>query len=361
MGGGPPLAAGDVLDGLTRLLDRSLVQLEADAGGTRGTPGARRPATACWRRSGSTPGSSSKPAGRRPRSARATPTHYLALEEGQPDRLRRPRASTGPEPASRARLVRELDNVRAALRWCLEHGAAERALAFAVGPLWSVWFLGGHWVEARRWLDELLAAGEDLPAWLRAAGHFGAGACAQYMGDYGEARARLETSVALSRQAGEAPTQALAALGRARWLDGDDRGAEAALREGLAGAEAAGDGLRRRVRPARPEPRRPRRRATTPRRGPSSSGAWRWRGRTSRATPCQYLRSVARLGQLAALEGRLPEAAARLREALAGMAQDRGRRLHPGRPGVARAGPERARAPGAPPPASWAPPPRAAA
>ena len=37
--------------------------------------------------------------------------------------------------------------------------------------------------------------------------------------------------------------------------------------------------------------------------------------------PFHYVRSVARLGQLAALEGRLLEAAARLREALADMAQ----------------------------------------
>ena len=321
VGGGAPLAAGDVLDGLTRLLDRSLVQLEADAGGRRG---GRRGAEARYRLLETVREyaleqleASGEAAALRARHAE----HYLALEEGQPDRIGRPRASTGPEPASRARLVRELDDVRAALRWCLEHGAAERALAFAVGPLWRAWFLGGHLVEARRWLDELLAAGEDLPASLRAAGHFGAGTCAQFMGDHGEARARLETSVALSRQAGEAPTQALTALGRARWLDGDDRGAEAAIREGLAGAEAAGDGvrvasdLRDLSLVARTQGDYPQARALLER---SVVVARAYFPRY----PMQYVRSVARLGQLAALEGRLPEAAARLREALAGMAQE---------------------------------------
>ena len=170
--------------------------------------------------------------------------YYLTFDPGTPEQFRHALARGGRfrEP-TRAWLTAELDNVRTALRWSLEHGAAGRGLAFAVGPLVNVWALSGRLAEPRRWLDAFLGAGEDLPVWLRAAGHSTAGWWAQMMSDHREARSRLETGVALWREAGETPVDALASLGRARWLDGDDEGAVEALREALAAAEAAGSPL----------------------------------------------------------------------------------------------------------------------
>ena len=141
-----------------------------------------------------------------------------------------------------ARLARELDDVRAALRWCLEHGAAERALTFAVGPLSAVWGLGGHYAEACRWLSELLEAGAALPAWLRAAGHLCLGLSAQYMGDYGELLGgHRDERRAVARGRRDIAAGKLSVLGTARWLDGDDAGAAEAIRESLAAGRGRED------------------------------------------------------------------------------------------------------------------------
>ncbi len=249
--------------------------------------------------------------------------YYLALEAGLPEALRRQVArGLGAVPSPRAGLAGELDNVRTALRWCLEHGAAERALAFAVGPLWGIWAWGGHYAEGRRWVTECLAAGGDLPPWLRAAGHLGAGVFAQWMGDYGASRVSLETSLALWRETGETPLAALSVLGIARWLDGDDAGAVAAIRASLAGAEAAGDdpalahALRDLSHVARTQGDFSRARALLER-----SLAAGWAHFTQH--PGEYLRGASYLGRVAYLEGEVDEAATQLRDALAGMARER--------------------------------------
>ncbi len=116
--------------------------------------------------------------------------HYLAADRGAPEELRRLLTPVG--GPSLGWLTRELDNLRAALRWCLEHAAVVRGLAFAVGPMWKLWGLGGRHAEGRGWVDAFLERGQDLPPWLRAAAHTSVGLSAQYMGDYAESRALLE-------------------------------------------------------------------------------------------------------------------------------------------------------------------------
>jgi predicted ATPase/transcriptional regulator with XRE-family HTH domain len=245
-----------------------------------------------------------------------------ALAGASRDRLKRGLPTAGVDPHTRARLWREIGNLRVALRWALDHGGAERGLLLALGPLWPVWSYGGHYGEARRWVDALLAASPTLPEWLRAAAHATAGLCAQFMGDEAEARARLETSVALSRQAGQTRVDALSALGMARWLEGDDTGAAAAIEEGLAGAEAAGDSvaasraLRDLSYVARTQLDYGRARVLLECSMDALQGE-------EAQYPGHVVRSLACLGRIASLEGQTEEAGARLSAALAAAVEHR--------------------------------------
>ena len=54
------------------------------------------------------------------------------------------------------RCDREHANIRAALRWAIDAAEADRAQASA-GALWRFWQQRGHLAEGRRWLEEILA------------------------------------------------------------------------------------------------------------------------------------------------------------------------------------------------------------
>ena len=88
--------------------------------------------------------------------------YYLAFAQGAG------RWWSGPRESARAweaRFEQELDNLRAALRWHVDHGRAEQALHLA-GALEP--FLSGHvhLSEGRAWVAALLAR-PDVPALAR--------------------------------------------------------------------------------------------------------------------------------------------------------------------------------------------------
>jgi predicted ATPase len=99
-------------------------------------------------------------------------------------------------------LEREHDNLRAALRWCIERKDAETGLRLAAA-VWTLWYVRGY-AEGRAFLAALLA----LP-WSsaiqapRAAALHGAGQIALWWGDGPAARALLEESIALRRTLGD--------------------------------------------------------------------------------------------------------------------------------------------------------------
>lgn len=68
------------------------------------------------------------------------------------------RGLSGPEWLDR--LAAELDNVRAALRWCLEDPeAASTAVGLRlVGAFCAFWYFRDHFDEGRHWLERLLVA-----------------------------------------------------------------------------------------------------------------------------------------------------------------------------------------------------------
>ncbi len=112
-----------------------------------------------------------------------------------------------------ARLESEHDNLRAALRWLLDHKEREMALRLS-GALASFWVICSHWTEGRSELSQALAASEGVAAAIRAKALNGAGVLMGMQGDHEHALALCEESLALSRKGGDTQGTALSLL----WL-----------------------------------------------------------------------------------------------------------------------------------------------
>jgi predicted ATPase/class 3 adenylate cyclase/DNA-binding XRE family transcriptional regulator len=208
--------AMDVLDGLSSLVDKSLLQQNEDA--VSAVPRflmldtIREYARERLVQSG--------PEGEL-RAAHAQ--HFVALAEAAEPHL------TGAQQVMwLARLEREHDNLRAVLRWTQESKTTVVGLrlAAALGPFWHV---RGHLSEGRTWLHSLLAEGQSHETGVeatavRAKALLGAGALAREQGAYAEVTALVEESLTLF------------------WQQGDKRGIARSLRE-LGGVALAHDDL----------------------------------------------------------------------------------------------------------------------
>jgi predicted ATPase/DNA-binding NarL/FixJ family response regulator len=159
----------------------------------------------------------------------------------------------GPEQGAwLERLDAEVDNVRAALAWSVEQGAAagpapsdtaaEAGLRLATA-LWRYWDVRGHLREGRGWLERLLAVSPPRTA-ARAKALFAAGDFATRQADPAGV-ALYEESIALARelQDEQALALSLTGLGMALHLRGDDAAAQAAVAESLALARKMGHEL----------------------------------------------------------------------------------------------------------------------
>jgi len=141
----------------------------------------------------------------------------------------------------RARLEAEHDNLRAALSRALARGEDELAgrLAAALRNFWSA---RGHLREGRRWLAEVLAA-EGLSLRTRAKALLGAGNLASGQGDLAAAQPRFEESLALCRDLEDARgiAGALNGLGMLAAERGELDRAQALFEEALAPLREIGD------------------------------------------------------------------------------------------------------------------------
>lgn len=173
-----------VLDGLTALVDKSLVQQSI---GLEGEPRfvmletIREYAQECLMASGEW-------AAIRRKHAEV----FLALVEGMAVALE------GAEQAVwLARLQQEHDNLRAAVDWVVEHQEASIGLRL-VTVLRLFWFMRGYLTEGRERLAQVLALGGGSPS-ARAQALDCAGFLARYQGDYSVAAELIGESLALWR------------------------------------------------------------------------------------------------------------------------------------------------------------------
>jgi predicted ATPase/class 3 adenylate cyclase len=171
--------------------------------------------------------------------------HLLALAEAAD-------SQTGSE---RARLLDRLeiehDNLRAALRWALDGGDSEPAIALC-NALWYLWANRGHWTEGRTWYGRAIAASrrtqtsQEISQALRSA--YGSaldysGTIAYWQGDYVTAQQELEESLAVKRALDDKSGVAsvLISLGGTARHQGDAPTAQAAWEESLALYRELGD------------------------------------------------------------------------------------------------------------------------
>jgi predicted ATPase/class 3 adenylate cyclase/Tfp pilus assembly protein PilF len=102
------------------------------------------------------------------------------------------------------RLEIEHDNIRAALQWSCEGDDMERGLRIAAN-LWRFWWMRGYLREGRDWFARLLgdAAGDRVATGVRADALNGAGVLAHVQDDYTQALGLYQASLALRRAAGD--------------------------------------------------------------------------------------------------------------------------------------------------------------
>jgi len=136
----------------------------------------------------------------------------------------------------------ELDNVRAALDWCLANGRVAEALE-AVSALGRFWRAHGYASEARRRLARGLEQGAELPPDVRARALWTAAHEAMAQSDYAAAVPALEEALASFRELGDDrhAVFALCELARVHTSRDELDRAYQASEDALALAESVGD------------------------------------------------------------------------------------------------------------------------
>ena len=189
---GEDIEEHEVLDLLTRLVDKSLVQVSEQGGE------ARYRLLETVRQYGR---EKLEESGEEPDIRRRHADFFLQFAERV-----EPRINGKDRGFWLGRLEAEHDNLRAALAWSQETAEAETALRLA-GALSWFWYHREYWSEWRRWLDGALAIRESARASGRTAARAkalsGGGFLAWMQGDQSLARSQLEESVALWREVGD--------------------------------------------------------------------------------------------------------------------------------------------------------------
>ncbi len=220
----------DALEGISSLLDKSLLSKEEGTGGESRfvmLETIREYAQERLEESGETE-----------TTKRAHAEYFLAIaEEAEP-------MLWGPEDATWSnRLEREHDNMRAALSRALGFEAAELALRLG-GALRWFWYIEGYYGEGRSWLETALAKDGRASAQARARVLEGVGWLADKQGDLDRAEAAAEEGLKLRAEAdlGElVAAEFQNVLGDVARQRGDYERAARLVEESLALYQEAGD------------------------------------------------------------------------------------------------------------------------
>ena len=220
---GDPLEAEDILDGVSALVDKSLVAMEPGDGVARYRmlETVRQYGVERLREAGE-----SQPLEHR------FAEHFLAVvEDAEPNIV-----GGSNSPRILAQLVAEHDNLRAACSWAIaDRSRAELALRF-VGAMYWFWYAMGQFREARQITDRALDLGADCTPRLCGRAWVTSALTALAQGEYERACVDFETGIPLLRAADDIPgtASALAKYGAARLLGGDIDRALSILEEALA-------------------------------------------------------------------------------------------------------------------------------
>ena len=154
--------AGEILDVLSRLVDKSLVTASGGDGEARFGQ-----LQTLWQYGRERLGESGEADAMRARHG----AYYRQLATEAHQGLR---GATGPR--CRDRLVAESGNLRAALDWYIATGDADAALSLASGMAW-LWFINGDFLEGARWLGDALGAEGPRRPEVEATAHLWHGYC----------------------------------------------------------------------------------------------------------------------------------------------------------------------------------------
>jgi predicted ATPase/class 3 adenylate cyclase len=228
VGAGGDINQSDILDLLTQLVEKSLVVLESKSGRYRLLETVREYARERLSDSGE-----------QEQTRARHLAFYLALAEKAMPELAGP--SQG---AWLARLDLELENLLAVHAWCAStEGGAEQGLRLvnSVKLYWANRGLLG--LGYRVTVEALARAGAQERAFARCRGLCDAGQLACWMGQYADAKAYLEKSLAIARELGDKSriAAALQPLGLASQGLGDPVAARGHLEEALALARQLGN------------------------------------------------------------------------------------------------------------------------
>jgi predicted ATPase/DNA-binding SARP family transcriptional activator len=188
--------AGEILDVLSRLVDKSL--LTASGGDGEARFGQLQ---TLWQYGRERLGESGEAGAIRARHA----AYYRQLATEAHQGLR---GATG--PGCRDRLVAESGNLRAALDWYIAAGDADGALSLASGMAW-LWFINGDFLEGARWLGDALGAEGPRRRELEATGRLWHGYCVGMSTQPASGVIECEAAVAALR-AGHDPVRLAEAL-----------------------------------------------------------------------------------------------------------------------------------------------------
>ncbi len=219
---GEPLEAEDILDGVSALVDKSLVVMEPGDGI------ARYRMLETVRQYGV---ERLREAGENPALEERFARYFLAVvEEAEPNIV-----GGSNSPRGLAQLVAEHDNLRAACSWAAaDRSRAELALRF-VGAMYWFWYAVGQFREARQITDRALDLGADCTPRLCGRAWVTSALTALAQGEYDRACMDFETGIPLLRAAGDVAgtASALAKYGASCLLGGDIGRALPILEEAL--------------------------------------------------------------------------------------------------------------------------------